>query len=379
MPNQTQPSLPTSLLLNGREFRYADIRQYPAGSPTELNGYEARVLEFVRQWLTGTQEFGLRTSGSTGAPQLITLRRRQLEASARRTGDFFDLGPGDRALVCLNCEYIGGQMMLVRGLERNLHLTVVEPHADPFAHVAPDAEFNFAAFVPLQLRAMLAAGRAPRLDAMRALLVGGAAVETDLLREVQALRVPVHHTYGMTETASHVALRRLNGPGATTHYRVLPGIAAGQDERGCLTLRGDVTDDQLVVTNDRVHLLPDAHAFEWLGRADFVINSGGVKVQAEKVELVLEVALAELGHARRAFVAGQPDARLGEAVTAFVEGPPLPAPAERQLLALLAARLDRYERPRQLRFVPEFRQTASGKLDRRATAQAAASEPAAEA
>ena len=95
-------NLPTALLLNGREFPYADIEQYPATTPTALNGYEARVLERVREWLTGVQAFELTTSGSTGAPKSYPLRRRQLEASARRTGDFFDLGPGDRALVCLN-------------------------------------------------------------------------------------------------------------------------------------------------------------------------------------------------------------------------------------------------------------------------------------
>jgi O-succinylbenzoic acid--CoA ligase len=331
-----------------------------------VNGYEAKVLDFIRQWLNGTQEFNLTTSGSTGTPQPIVLRRRRLEASAQRTGDYFDLGPGDRALVCLNCEYIGGMMMLVRGLERNMHLTIVEPQANPFELVAPEAEFDFAAFVPLQLKAVLAAGLAPRLNQMKAILVGGAPADTTLQKELQPLRVPVYLTYGMTETCSHVALRRLNGPGATTSFRVLSGIAAGQDERGCLTLRGDVTDNQLIVTNDRVNLL-DAHTFEWLGRADFIINTGGVKVPAEKVELVLDVALAEIGEARRCFVAGQDDERLGQAVTAFIEGPPLPDKAEERLHDLLAERLGRYERPRQLRYVPRFETTATGKLDRPAT------------
>ena len=359
-------ALPTSLLLNGREFSYAAIQQYPAQFDVPVNGYEAKLLDFVRQWLNGTQEFSLTTSGSTGSPQPITLRRRQLEASARRTGDFFDLGPGDRALVCLNCEYIGGLMMLVRGLERNMYLTIVEPHADPFAYVAAEAEFDFAAFVPLQLKAVLAAGHAPRLNRMKSLLVGGAPADATLQQELRPLTVPVLLTYGMTETCSHVALRRLNGPEASPHYRVLSGIAAAQDERGCLTLRGDVTDDQLIVTNDQVNLL-DAHTFEWLGRADFVINSGGVKVPAEKVELVLDVALAEIGESRRCFVAGQPDERLGQAVTAFIEGPPLSAPVEQQLLGLLAERLGRYEQPRQLRYVPAFQTTATGKLDRPGT------------
>ncbi len=356
-------TLPTSLLLNGREFTYADLAQYPAGSPAMLDGYEARVLEFVRQWLTGSQEFAQRTSGSTGEPQTVTLTRQQLAASARRTGDYFDLGPGERALVGLNCEFIGGKMMLVRGLERNMHLTIVEPVADPFERVAADAAFDFAAFVPLQLRAMLAAGRADRLNQMQAVLVGSAGVEPGLLAAIAQLTVPVYLTYGMTETASHVALRRLNGPQATLHYRMLPGLHLGQDARGCLTVRGDVTNDALVVTNDHIELL-DEHTFDWLGRADFVINSGGVKVQAEKVELVLDVALAEIGQSRRAFVAGQPDERLGQAVTAYVEGPPLSKAQQQELLGLLRARLGKYEVPKALKFLPKFQQTASGKLDR---------------
>jgi O-succinylbenzoic acid--CoA ligase len=365
--NTPAATLPTSLLLNGREYAYEAIRQYPAQLDAPVNGYEAKVLDFVRQWLNGTQEFGLHTSGSTGTPSAITLRRRQLEASARRTADFFDLGPGDRALVCLNCEYIGGMMMLVRGLERHLHLTIVEPHADPFAHVADDAEFDFSAFVPLQLKTVLAAGHAPRLDKMKAFLIGGAPADATLTQELQPLTAAAWLTYGMTETCSHVALRRLNGPHATSSFRVLPGIAAGQDERGCLTLRGDVTDDQLITTNDVVQLDAQAHTFEWLGRADFVINSGGVKVPAEKVEQVLDVALAEIGQSRRCFVAGQPDERLGQAVTAFIEGAPLAEAQESQLKTLLAERLGRYEQPRQLRYVPEFAATPNGKLDRAAT------------
>ncbi|MBC6989274.1 AMP-binding protein [Hymenobacter sp. BT491] len=364
--------LPDSLLLNGREFRYDDIRQYPANSPTELNGYEAKVLDFCRQWLNGAQEFGLRTSGSTGAPQAIQMRRRQLAASAKRTGDYFDLGPGDRMLVCLNCEFVGGLMMLVRGFELNLQMTIVEPHADPLALVSAKEPFDFASFVPLQLRTVLDNGHSARLNTMRAILVGGASVDSSLNKAIQKLKVPVYLTYGMTETASHIALRRLNGPEASPHYRVLPGIHVEQDDRGCLTVRADVTDNQLIITNDRIRLL-DAHTFEWLGRADFVINSGGVKVQAEKVEQVLEVALAEIDTAnRRSFVIGRPDTRLGEQVTAFIEGKPLSAAQNKHLLALLSERLDRYERPRELVYVPEFRTTASGKLDRLGTVRASA-------
>jgi O-succinylbenzoic acid--CoA ligase len=116
----------------------------------------------------------------------------------------------------------------------------------------------------------------------------------------------------------------------------------------------------------------DKHTFDWLGRVDFVLNSGGVKVQAEKIELVLDVALAEVGESRRAFVAGRPDERLGQAITAYVEGNSLPATIEAKILDLLRTRLEKYEVPRALVYVPAFQITASGKLDRAATLRTAA-------
>ncbi|KAA9327062.1 AMP-binding protein [Hymenobacter busanensis] len=364
--------LPDSLLLNGRRYAYRDIQQYPGHAGGDINGYEARVLDFCRQWLNGVQEFVLTTSGSTGPAQPITLKRSQLLASARRTVDYFGLGPGHRMLVCLNCEFIGGLMMLVRALEHGMHLTIVEPVADPFALLPLEADFDFGSLVPLQLRAVLAQGHAPRLERMRAILIGGAPLDHGLSQQVQALQVPLYHTYGMTETCSHVALRRLNGPEASEFYRVLPGLHVEQDARGCLAIRGDVTLQELVQTNDLVRFLEHDHSqFAWLGRADFVINSGGVKVPAEKVELVLEVALVEVGlSGRRAFVAGLPDERLGQQVTAIVEGDALPPAEETQLLELLRQRLGRYEVPRAVHYAPQFAQTASGKLNRRATLQA---------
>ncbi|GAB3839818.1 AMP-binding protein [Hymenobacter jeollabukensis] len=362
-------TVPDTLLLNGHRYRYADIQEYPGHAGHELNGYEARVLDFCRQWLNGVQEFGLTTSGSTGPAQPITLRRSQLVASAQRTMNHLGLGVGQRMLVCLNCEYIGGMMMLVRAFEYGLHLTITEPVSDPFALLPPDAAFDFGSFVPLQLRAVLAAGHAPRLEQMRAILIGGAAVDAGLLQLAAPLQVPLYHTYGMTETCSHIALRRLNGPDASAYYRVLPGLHVEQDARGCLAIRGDVTNQELVQTNDLVRFAEhDHHLFEWLGRADFVINSGGVKVPAEKVEQVLEVTLAELGHlGRRALVTGRPDERLGQQVTAVVEGEPLPEAAWEAVLARLRERLGRYEVPRAVYYAPQFAQTANGKLDRRAT------------
>ncbi len=352
------------LILNGR-------RVSPASPPPDLTPYESRVLAFCRAWLGGQETFTLRTSGSTGKPKEILLRRAQMVASARMTGAALGLRAGDRALVCLPVEYIAGRMMLVRGFVLGLRLTVVTPSANPLASLPPDARFDFTALVPLQLQTILARtpDRLPLLDGMKAILVGGAPVSMALQRALQRIAAPVYHTYGMTETVTHIALRRLNGPHPEAAFKPLPGVQVGQDERGCLTVTAPVTGGQTLHTNDRVTLQPDG-SFIWLGRLDNVINSGGVKVQVERVERALERALLDyrggVFSGRRFFVGGTPDERLGETVTVVMEGSPLPVQDEAALRAALQAALSRYEVPRRFAFLPRLPQTPTGKIDRRA-------------
>ena len=166
----------------------------------------------------------------------------------------------------------------------------------------------------------------------------------------------------MTETASHVALRRLNGMEPSQNFKALPGIKLGTDERGCLTISGDVTNQETIVTNDQVQLL-DEVTFEWLGRADFVINSGGVKIQAEKVERVLETALAQMGLIVNSFISALPDEKLGEKVVVVIEHQPLDKILESQLRDVLQSLLSRYEVPKLILYLPEFKRTPSGKTD----------------
>lgn len=332
-------------------------------APADLPPFETAILTFCRRWLAGRKTFTLRTSGSTGAPKPIILGREQLIASAKATGAALGLQAGDRALVCLPVEYIAGLMMLVRGLVLGLPLTAITPGGNPLADFPPEARFAFTALTPLQLHTALAQSpeKIPILNGMKALLLGGAPVNADLARQIQTLDAPVYHTYGMTETASHIALRRLNGPRPTEFFTPLPGVTTGLDGRGCLTITAPVTGGQPLITNDRVELRPDG-AFIWLGRVDHVINSGGVKVQIETVEAALEEALG----GRRCLVCPQADDRLGQAVVAVIEGDPLSPAEETALKEALGRRLTRFEIPRRFVYLPRLPQTATGKIDRQA-------------
>jgi O-succinylbenzoic acid--CoA ligase len=200
-------------------------------------------------------------------------------------------------------------------------------------------------------------------DRMRAILIGGAAVSAPLLRDLQTLHAAVYNTYGMTETVSHIALRRLNGPHASAYFVPFDDVKLALDERGCLTIRSILTRGVTIATNDRVELLADGR-FRWLGRVDNVINSGGVKVQAEQVEAALH---AILGEHRRLVVGGVPDSVLGERIVAIIEGDERVDSAETDLRQRLhQSNLHRYEIPRQIIFMQQLPETTTGKIDRRA-------------
>lgn len=375
-----------SLTIDGRSYQREALLAWRAEQAV-LSDNARAALDFCQRWLGGQGEFIVHTSGSTGAPKPITLRREQMEASARATGEALGLRAGMAALACLPVRYIAGQMMLVRGLALGLALTVVEPAGDPLAALPDDVSFDFTAVVPLQLQALLdgPASYRARLDRMTAILVGGAPVSAALEQQVQAVAAPVWHTYGMTETATHIALRRLNGPDASPWFQPLPGIEIDVDDRNCLRLKGPMTLDRWLQTNDLVDLVPadasrftphasrftpHASRFRWLGRWDNVINSGGVKVQVEAVEAAVERAWLALGlPEQRFFVAGLPDERLGEAVTLVVEGAALPAAAQAALLEAAARALPSHHAPRHVLTIPRFVETATGKIDRQGVAK----------
>lgn len=367
--------------------------------PLPSTPYEAGALTFCRAWLSGQTEFVLQTSGSTGAPKPITLTRAQMRASAHLTGQALGLQTGDAALVCLNVRYVAGVMMLVRGLELGLPMTILEPSGNPLANAdehqtrsggtrsggtrSGETPFRFAAFVPVQLQTILeqSADKLPILNRMKAILIGGAATSPALEQALQVIEAPVFATYGMTETVSHIALRRLNGPDRSDLFTALDGVLLGTDGRSCLHITAAATNFVRIQTNDVVELIdgptvgppaagPPAAGparFRWLGRADSVINSGGVKVQPEQVEQIVGSVLATAGVSVRVFVAGLPDERLGQRIALFCEGWELTDAQWKRVQDAVRVQMGPYAVPKEVITVDEFVQTPTGKIDRART------------
>jgi O-succinylbenzoic acid--CoA ligase len=279
------------------------------------------------------------------------------------TGKALALQPTQRALVCLNTQYIAGIMMLVRGFELGLQMEVIPPSENPLKSLSNTHAFDFVALVPMQVQAILDSPEGTAwLNALHTLIIGGAPVNYTLAKQLKTLASHVYITYGMTETVSHIALRHINADHRANEYQILPEVSIRQDERGCIEINSPTTLNEWITTNDLIELI-DATHFKWLGRADRVINSGGVKVQVETVEQALDQVMSEQGIHARFFVAGLPDDRLGQQVIAVIEGATLADNVQNDILQQLAQLLKKYEVPKKMYFVPIFAQTPTAKID----------------
>ncbi len=314
-----------------------------------------QVADFLDEWYSSADFVWGHTSGSTGAPKPIKLLKHDMEESARLTVDYFGLAAGTTMLLCLSPDYIAGKMMIVRALLSGADLLVVSPSSRPLASV--DERVDFAAMVPAQVvESLRDDAQRGRLARVGALIVGGAPLPPVAEERLSDLPVRSYATYGMTETVSHVALRRIGDP--TMTYRALGQITFSADNRDCLVIHTPHFAVKELVTNDVVELI-DKYSFRWIGRYDHVINSGGVKVFPERIEQQIASLFT-----RRFFVAACADEKWGECVALAIEGDPLSATDEAALLARIRERVGRYEVPRRLFYLPTFAETSSGKVIR---------------
>lgn len=339
----------------GKSWTYEQIR---SGREEQLPS----PLLFCRFWLRGDSTFSLHTSGSTGKPKTITVSRKQMEVSARMTGDFFDFSSGKPLFMALAPEYIAGKMLLTRAMEHNLSVHIIPPESTPFSSLTPGQQYLTTSLVPYQVHSMLDSGNYfPHFHQFEHILVGGAPIPEALEQRIRKqLSVPVWHTYGMTETLSHVAARLINTDQTRPYYQPLPGIDLRSEADHCLSIKGEVTQQTWLKTNDVVQLNND-QTFIWKGRKDNTINSGGIKVQAEEVEKIIQPLMSDILPEDAYFmITGVPHPQLGEEVVLVVSSPV----DQQHLIAQLKHLLPQYHCPGSIIQLKPFPHTASGKIRR---------------
>ena len=341
--------------LNGRSFEGKKLLSWAHVLQKNGEPHEAEIGGFLQEWLSRNELVEVKTSGSTGVPKPIKIRKKHMVNSALATGKFFKLPAGTTALLCLPASYIAGKMMLVRAMVLGWSLDTTPPKSNPLDQVYK--RYDFCAMTPFQLDNSLS-----RLHLIKKLIVGGGALSCHIANMVQGIKTKVYETYGMTETVSHIAAKRVNpkkGKKGTLPFKVFPNVSITVDDRSCLMINAPKISEGTIVTNDIVEIIT-YKKFIWKGRIDNVINSGGIKIHPEEVEKKLQKIIL-----RRFFITSLPDLALGEKLVLFVEN----EFSEENLDNLKAQisnlkSLGKYEVPKKIYFVEKFEETHTGKINR---------------
>ena len=339
--------------LNGVNYNQEHIREIAYSFVKEGEPYEEAIGDFLLDWLDNKSYIKVKSTGTTGRPKLIKIDKQVMVNSSIFTGDFFNLKPGDKALHCLPANFIAGKMMLVRAMILGLELDLTEPTSLPIFNTKK--QYDFAAMLPIQLQNTL-----HEVNNFKNIIIGSVKASNKLINDIQGLPVHVYETFGMTETATHVALRPLNNfisEQKTTAlgksiFKTLPDISISQDDRGCLVIESGHLSKHPIITNDLVKLYSE-NEFEWLGRFDNVINSGGVKIFPETIEEKLQGKIQQ-----RFFIASEKDETFGEKIILILEG------EINNLDDSVFKDLDRFEKPKKIYCVKNFDVT-SDKIQRK--------------
>lgn len=307
---------------------------------------------FLTDWFNESPNITLQTSGSTGTPKQLTVRKEQMIQSAIRTCSFLNLRQGDRVLLCMPLQYIGGKMIVVRSLVAGLNLVIRTPSGHPLAGM--DTSFRFAAMIPLQVYNTLQnKEETEQLKQIDILIVGGSAIDKALEEQIKELPNAVYSTYGMTETLSHIALRKINGKDASLRYIPFPSVRISLSPEQTLTIHAPGICDHVLQTNDMAEIFPDG-SFYITGRKDNVVNSGGIKIQIERIEEALSSVIA-----CKYAITSVPDPKFGEALVLLME-------QEKDVEQQIKELLPKYQQPKYIRKVDAIPLTGNGKTDRAA-------------
>lgn len=311
-----------------------------------------KVASFIYEWENDLDFFETETSGSTGIPKKIKIQKQHAIASSKLTGELLHLQKGEKAFLCLHPSTIGGKMMIIRSLVLDLDLFVGDISSNPFDNIAES--FDFVALVPLQLQTILTHSPSA-LKKIKNIIVGGGVISSALENELKTHQLTVFQTFGMTETISHIALKKVGFHGESD-YQTLPGVKIEAINQR-LKIQFPAIGIHELLTNDVVEITAP-NRFKWIGRSDFVINSGGVKIHPEALEKQLETTINA-----PFFITGISDDLLGEKCVLIVEG------VENNLFTHKKryAHLAKYSLPKEVYFLAQFVYTESGKINRGAT------------
>lgn len=256
-------------------------------SPEILSSeFKSQIESLYKDFISDSETISVYSSGSTGEPKELRLKKQYMLNSAQMTCSYLQIPKGASTLLCMPLKFIGAKMVVIRAMARALELVAVNPSSHPLSGLkkAP----YFAAMTPAQVFSSLESEHERRiLFSIRELIIGGGAVNSSLKEQLMASPNRIWSTYGMTETISHIALKRVNAEAGredkTSGYVPFEGVTLSRASDDTLVINAPYIGVEALKTNDIVEFNSD-NSFNVIGRADNIINSGGIKIQIEKLE-----------------------------------------------------------------------------------------------
>ncbi len=340
-----------NIKINNQLINTKSANWHKLGTQNNSSQWWVDIIDFLQQWANNSETIKIETSGSTGIPKVILVQKKHMLASANNTCKYFNLNNKSTALLCLSANYIAGKMMLVRAMASGMNLICVKPSENPVKEL--NAPIDFAAMVPMQVQQSIAMPQ--KFNLIKQLIIGGAKVNNLLIAELKKHNVIAYETFGMTETLSHIAVKQI-APVYKNFFMPLNGINISQDHDNKMVIDYPQLDIYKLKTNDVINLIDDSGSFEWRGRTDFIINSGGVKILPEEIENKI-VDLIILPYC----IVGLPDKKLGEKAVLVIMGKPFNTT---NLSNKLTTLLTPYYCPKNILFIDRFPLTNSGKIER---------------
>jgi|GEM_PF-261707 len=331
------------------------------------NDFAGQVAKIISQWQKKESYYSLTTSGSTGAVKELKFSYNQLKISAKQTIDFFGLTNDDELLCCLPVNKVAGFMMIIRALEANADLIITEPSLYPLDSLKKNLSVSFAAFIPSQFEIIL--NQYSHYQSFfrytKAVILGGMAVGFELSEKIKTIDTAVYETYGMTETLSHFALKKLNGENQAPFFTLLNENEIMMDENECLMVKSRITQNKWLKTNDVVEILSN-NTFTIRGRADNIINTGGIKIFPESIEQRIMLYVSKFFHTERFIIAGFKNQQFGEIPVLILECVSIHKTNFELFFNSIAEVLEKYEIPWKIYIEERFSETENLKLNRKA-------------
>jgi O-succinylbenzoic acid--CoA ligase len=314
-----------------------------------MEGNEA--IKLIKEWINPTiTHIQFQTSGSTGVPKNISFKKEVIKKAIQRSNIFFNITHHTKIAIPLSINKTGGRMLLLRALEANCFIKILTPQL-----TYPEGTFHQMDFVSLSPNQMFHLYNHRDLNEVPQILLGGAPLPEGLEKNIiQTCTNKVYHSYGMTETLSHIAIRSIT-PINQAYYQPLEEIKIKTNENNCLMIYDPILSDEWIVSNDLVDLFPN-NQFDFIGRYDDIINSGGIKINP----LLIEKKLASI--IQQPFIISSiPDETLGEKLILIIEGE---IKNSIQIKEYIAIELTKYHQPKDI-YQGSILLNAAGKVDRK--------------